>query len=468
MNSVDLAFTPALEQARLIRTKFLSPLELVNIYLDRIQRLNPLLGCYFTVMADMALELAKTQTEQLVLVSDINDLPPFFGVPISIKDLNPVAGVACTYGSRALVDQIATYDDGVVSRIRQAGFNILGKTATSEIGSLPYTEPDGFPPARNPWNLDYTPGGSSGGAAAAVAAGLSSVAHGSDGGGSVRGPAFCCGLVGIKPTRGRVSHAPVGDFQSGISTDGPLARTVADAAALLDIMSGYILGDPYWLPAPNPSFLAATQQPPKSLKIAIATSVLPIDKISPDCEQAVKNTVKLLEQLGHQIEPINLDFSDIIEPFILVWKSGVASAGIPPEYLGSVNQWLIETQITAGQYLQAVSKMQVGGRQIVASLSPFDIVVLPTYMSPAIRVGEYAQLSPEETLQRITEWISPCPGFNVSGQPAIAIPTGFTPEGLPVGVQLVGKPATEATLIALAAQLEALQPWENHRPPMTI
>jgi len=468
MNSVDLAFTPALEQARLIRTKFLSPLELVNIYLDRIQRLNPLLGCYFTVMADMALELAKTQTEQLVLVSDINDLPPFFGVPISIKDLNPVAGVACTYGSRALVDQIATYDDGVVSRIRQAGFNILGKTATSEIGSLPYTEPDGFPPARNPWNLDYTPGGSSGGAAAAVAAGLSSVAHGSDGGGSVRGPAFCCGLVGIKPTRGRVSHAPVGDFQNGISTDGPLARTVTDAAALLDIMSGYILGDPYWLPDPNPSFLAATQQPPKSLKIAIATSVLPIDKISPDCEQAVKNTVKLLEQLGHQIEPINLDFSDIIEPFILVWKSGVASAGIPPEYLGSVNQWLIETQITAGQYLQAVSKMQVGGRQIVASLSPFDIVVLPTYMSPAIRVGEYAQLSPEETLQRITEWISPCPGFNVSGQPAIAIPTGFTPEGLPVGVQLVGKPATEATLIALAAQLEALQPWENHRPPMAI
>jgi amidase len=468
MNSVDLVFTPALEQARLIRTKFLSPLELVNIYLDRIQRLNPLLGCYFTVIAETALELAKTQTEQLVRVSDINDLPPFFGVPISIKDLNPVAGVACTYGSRALVDKIATYDDGVVSRIRQAGFNILGKTATSEIGSLPYTEPDGFPPARNPWNLDYTPGGSSGGAAAAVAAGLSPVAHGSDGGGSVRGPAFCCGLVGIKPTRGRVSHAPVGDFQNGISTDGPLARTVADAAALLDIMSGYILGDPYWLPDPNPSFLAATQQPPKSLKIAIATSVLPIDKISPDCEQAVKNTVKLLEQLGHQIEPINLDFSNIIEPFILVWKSGVASAGIPPEYLGSVNQWLIETQITAGQYLQAVSKMQVGGRQIVASLSPFDVVVLPTYMSPAIRVGEYAQLSHEETLQRIIEWISPCPGFNVSGQPAIAIPTGFTPEGLPVGVQLVGKPATEATLIALAAQLEALQPWENHRPPMAI
>ncbi|CAD5964210.1 Putative amidase [Planktothrix tepida] len=163
MNSVDLAFTPALEQARLIRTKVLSPLELVNFYLDRIQRLNPQLGCYFTVMAETAIELAKTQTEHLAQIADINELPPFFGVPISIKDLNPVAGVACTYGSRALLDKIATYDDGVVSRIRQAGFNILGKTATSEVGSLPYTEPDGFPPARNPWNLEYTPGGSSGG-----------------------------------------------------------------------------------------------------------------------------------------------------------------------------------------------------------------------------------------------------------------------------------------------------------------
>ncbi|CAD5964234.1 Putative amidase [Planktothrix tepida] len=265
-----------------------------------------------------------------------------------------------------------------------------------------------------------------------------------------------------------MSHAPVGDFQSGISTDGPLARTVADAAALLDVMSGYILGDPYWLPDPNPSFLAATQQHPKSLKIAVATSILPVGQASPDCEQAVQNTVKLLEKLGHQIELINPDFSSIIEPFTLVWKSGVAASGIPSEYLGSVNQWLRSTQITAGQYLQAVSKMQVAGREIVASLSPFDVIVLPTYMHPAISVGEYAQLSPEETLQRIIEWIAPCPAFNVSGQPAIAIPTGFTSAGLPLGVQLVGKPATEATLIALAAQLEAVQPWEHHRPPIAM
>jgi amidase len=222
MNIVDLAFAPALEQAQFIRQKQISPLELVQVYLDRIERLNPQLGCYFTVMAEEAIAVATRQTEQLSQLSPLDELPPFFGVPISIKDLNPVAGVRCTYGSPVLMNQEATQDDGVVSRIRAAGFVILGKTATSEVGTLPYTEPEGFPPARNPWDLDYTPGGSSGGAAAAVAAGLCPIAQGSDGGGSIRGPAFCCGVVGLKPSRGRVSHAPVGDYQSGISTNGPL------------------------------------------------------------------------------------------------------------------------------------------------------------------------------------------------------------------------------------------------------
>lgn len=468
INSVDLAFTSALEQAKLIRSKQISPLELVDLYLNRIEQFNPQLGSYFTVMAETALEQAKTQMEQLTQVPDLTELPPFFGVPISIKDLNPVAGVPCTYGSRVLIHKIATDDDGVVSRIRQAGFIILGKTATSEIGSLPYTEPDGFPPARNPWNLDYTPGGSSGGAAAAVAAGLCPIAQGSDGGGSVRGPAFCCGIVGIKPTRGRVSNAPVGDHQSGISTNGPLARTVADAAALLDVMSGYLTGDPYWLPDPSPSFLTATQQPPTRLKIGFATNIQPVGSASEDCQTAVQQTVKILEQLGHQVEEIHPDFSEMIEPFTLVWKSGVASVGIPPEYLGSVNQWLLETQISAGQYLQAVSKMQIIARQIIAGFGAFDVVVLPTYMHSAIPVGEYANLGPEETLERIINWIAPCPPFNVSGQPAIALPTGFDRQGLPIGVQLVGRPAGEATLIALAAQLEVAQPWQQYRPPLAI
>ncbi len=290
MNQIDLAFSPALTQAQLIRDREVSPLELVELYLQRIEQLDSQLGSYFTVMAASATSDARAKTE--LLANNSSPLPPFFGVPIAIKDLNPVAGVRCTYGTPALMDNIATYDDGVVTRLKQAGFIILGKTATSELGSFPYTEPLGFPPTRNPWNLDYTAGGSSGGSAAAVAAGLGAVALGSDGGGSVRGPAFCCGLVGIKPSRGRISYAPVGDLLSGIPAIGSLTRTVADGAAMLDVMAGYVTGDPYWLPAPETSFLSAVSQTPKPLTIAFSTSIPPLGEVENECKQAVLDTVK--------------------------------------------------------------------------------------------------------------------------------------------------------------------------------
>ncbi len=464
MNSVDLAFSSALEQAQLIRHQKLSPLELVELYLERIEQFNSQLGCYFTVMADEARALAQTQTEELAQNSDPSELPPFFGVPISIKDLNPVAGVRCTYGSQALINQEATYDDAVVARIRKAGMIIIGKTATSELGSLPYTEPEGFPAARNPWNLDYTPGGSSGGAAASVAAGLCAIAQGSDGGGSIRGPAFCCGVVGLKPSRGRVSHAPVGDYQSGISTNGPIARTVADAAALLDVMSGYVTGDPYWLSDPESSFLSATQQAPDSLRIAFSTELPPIGKATPACQEAVKKTVQLLEDMGHEVECASPEVADLIEPFKVVWQAGVAASGIPRDLLNPMNQWLLDQVGSAGDYLQAVSQMQVVARQIVGFFDNFDVLVLPTYLDSAIRVGQYADLTPEETLEQIIQWTAPCPPFNASGQPAIALPAGFDSEGLPIGIQLVGKPGAETTLISLAAQLEIAHPWQHHRP----
>lgn len=469
MNSVDLAFAPALEQAQLIRSREVSPLEMVELYLERIQRLDAQLGSYFTVMAEAALIDATAKTQQLAQVGSASELPPFFGVPISIKDLNPVAGVPCTYGTPVLKNELSTYDDGVVTRIRQAGFIILGKTATSELGSLPYTEPGGFPPARNPWNLDYTPGGSSGGAAASVAAGLCAIAQGSDGGGSIRGPAFCCGLVGIKPSRGRVSYAPVGDRLSGIATNGPLARTVADAAALLDVMSGYITGDPYWLPDPEPSFLAAALEGRhgQPLRVAFATTLPPLGEADFVCQQAVLETVQVLKELGHTVVPGCPDFTGLIEPFTKVWQAGVGAVGLPKEVLQPMNRWLVERTGSVGDYLQAVSQMQVLARQIVAFFDAVDVLVLPTCMHPPIRVGEWASLTPEETLQKIIRWVSPCPPFNASGQPAIALPTGFDSNGLPVGVQLVGRPGAEATLIALAAQLEAAKPW-RHRPAFAL
>jgi amidase len=466
-NSVDLAFTSALEQAQLIRRGEVSPVELVQLYLERIQQLDPQLGSFFTVIAEQAIEDATAKTAQLAN-RDVAELPPFWGVPTAIKDLTPLQGVRCTYGSPALLNNIATYEDAVVTRIKQAGFVILGKTAASELGSLPYTETPGFPPTRNPWNLDYTSGGSSGGAAAAVAAGLLPVAHGSDGGGSVRGPASCCGLVGIKPARGRISYAPVGDHQSGISTNGAIARTVSDAAAFLDVMSGYIPGDPYWLPDPDPAFLQVAQQAAQGksqpLRIAFATRVPPLEDSDPACQQAVLETAQLLESLGHQLEPGCLDCTGLVEPFIVIWRAGVGTAGLPPEALSPFNAWLLAQQDTSGEYLRAVWAMQTVARRIVAFFEQYDALLLPVFLHPPIRVGEWADLPHEETLQRVVNWIAPCPPFNASGQPSIAIPTGVTANGVPIGVQIVGRPAAEATIIALAAQLEAAKPWSQMRP----
>lgn len=466
MDAVDLAFTPALEQACLIRQKEISPLELVQVYLERVHRLDRTLGSYVTIAAEQAIADAKTKTEALANIST-EELPPFYGVPISIKDLNMVAGLPCAFGLRVLKKRMATEDDGLIKRIKNAGFIILGKTATSQLGTLPYTEPSGFPPARNPWNLDYTPGGSSGGAAAATAAGLCSIAQGSDGGGSIRGPAFCCGLVGIKPSRGRISFAPLGDRLNGIATNGPLARTVADAAALLDVMSGYVPGDPYWLPDPDPSFLAATEQPPQSLKIAFSTGMPPVGEADAACQQAVLDMAHLLEGLGHQVEsgcPTGTE--KLAEPFTTVFQAVLNEAGVPEIFLEKMNRWFsIRARFcSCGKYLRAVDQMQIIAREIVSFFNTVDVLLLPTYLHPTIRVGEWAKLRPAQNFRKIVEWIAPCPPFNATGQPAIAIPTGFDANGLPIGVQLVGRPAAEATLISLAAQIEAAQPWSQHRP----
>lgn len=465
MNAVDLAFTPALEQANLIRNKVVSPLELTEIYLERIERLNPKLGSYFTIMAEQAIAAAKDKTDHLAETTE--DLPPFFGVPISIKDLNPIAGVPCSYGLSVARNRLAENDDGIIARIRNAGFVILGKTATSQLGSFPYTEPPGFEPARNPWNPDYTPGGSSGGAASALAAGLCAIAQASDGGGSIRGPAFCCGLVGLKPSRGRVSFAPVGERLNGLATNGPLGRTVADTAALLDAMAGYILGDPYWLPTPPTSFLTATQTDPTPLKIGILTDFPPIGAANDVCKQQVLETAKRLEALGHTIEPVTpLDLTELIEPFTTAWQCIVSESNVPFFVLEKMNRWLLRRAwcTGSGAFLREITRLQIVSRRIVQHLQPYDILLLPVYMHPTIRIGAWKSLQCAKILENIIHWIAPCPPFNASGQPAIAIPTGFTEDGLPLGVQLVGCPAADATVLALAAQLERAHPWHQARP----
>ncbi|BAY86729.1 amidase [Calothrix parasitica NIES-267] len=461
MNPVDLAFASALKQSELIRRKEISPLELVELYLERIQQFNSQLGSYFTVTAEQAIDEAKTKTEML---AQKEDLPLFFGIPISIKDLNPVAGIPCCYGNASLLGNVPDFDDGVVAKIKKAGFIILGKTASSELGSFPYTEATGFPPTRNPWNLEYTSGGSSGGASSALAAGLCSIAQGSDGGGSVRGPAACCGLVGIKPSRGRITHAPVGDRLNGIAINGPIARTVADAAALLDAMSGYVSGDSYWLPEPEKSFLSYSQEKVDNLRIAFCTSIPTLGEADKNCHQGVMQTVKLLEELGHTVEEKCPDISDLVEPFQIVWQANVAASGVPPEILQPLNRWLLARNGTAGEYLRAVYQMQMAARKIVMFFDNIDVLVMPVYLHSPIRVGEWSALSPEETFENIIRWIAPCPAANATGQPAISLPVGFDEKGLPIAVQLIGKPTAESTIISLAAQLEAANPVYDKRP----
>ena len=461
-NSTDLAFTSALEQARLIKQRQVTPLELTELYLSRIEKYDSQLNSFYYVAKESAIADARQKTARLAQTSD--NLPPFFGVPIGIKDLKSVVDMPITYGIAALKDQIAKYDEGVITKIREAGFIILGKNATSQLGSFPYTEPEGFAPTRNPWNLEYTPGGSSGGSSAAVAAGLCSISLGGDAGGSIRGPAACCGLVGIKPSRGRISFAPVGDRLSGLGTHGVVTRTVADAAAFLDIASGYIVGDPYWLPKPETPFLLDTQQSLPPLKVGYITSLLPIGEPAPECQQSVIKIVQQLENMGHTTTPQAIDLSPLIEPFKIVWSTAVASSEIPPEALSPMNRWVLKQSGTGGEYLQAVTQMQLFARQIVSMFAEIDVLVAPTYMHPTIKVGEWADLEPEDTFNRIANWILPCPPFNVTGQPVINIPAGCDRNNVPLGVQLVGKPNSEATILALATQLERVNSWSRLYP----
>ncbi|NJL02527.1 MAG: amidase [Spirulinaceae cyanobacterium SM2_1_0] len=464
MSATDLVFASALTQAQLIRQGQVSPLALTELYLRRIERLDPQLGSFFTVAAEQAIADARTKTEQLAGCAP-DELPPFFGVPTAIKDLNAVAGWPQSYGVAALKENLAQHDDGVVARMRAAGFVLLGKTATPELGLTPYTEPLGWPPTRNPWNLAHTSGGSSGGAAAAVAAGLLPIAQGSDGGGSIRTPAACCGLVGLKPSRGRVSHAPVGDVLGGIATDGPLGRTVADVAALLDVLSGYVTGDPYWLEPPEVPFLAALQPPPGPLRIAVSTELPPLGAAAEPQAAAVRAIAQRLEKLGHILEPATPNCTGLTAPFTRIWQASAQGTGLPPAALSPLARWLGEQAGSVGDYLRALAQMQIVARQIVGFFDTYDLLLWPSLLHAPPLIGAWAELAPTATLAQIIGWIAPGPPANASGLPAIALPAGFDAAGLPLSVQLVGKPAAEATLLAIAAQLEAEQPWHSKHPP---
>jgi amidase len=447
--------TSARHQAQLIRSRQLSPTELTQLYLERIDRFNPALGAFFHVARERAIETAAAQTAQL-MAAEPTTLPPLFGLPTAIKDLQPVAGMPCSYGVAMLQQNIATSDDAMSILANQAGCNILGKTAISELASFPYSESPGFLPTRNPWNLQYTAGGSSGGLAAAVAAHLLPFGPGSDGGGSLRGPAHCCGLVAIKPTRGRISDAPVGDRISGLGSHGPIARNVADAAALLDALSQRIPGDLYCLPAPQTSFLAAADRLVPALRIGVCASFWAESPLSPSYQAALNKAKTHLAAMGHQLLEVHIDASDLLEPFVTVWQTAVAAASIPAPALGDFNQWLMARSGSAGDYLNALYLLQTIARRILAQWQDFDVLLAPVYSHSTIPIGAWAALPPAELLDTISRWISPCPVFNATGQPSLILPVALEdPTNLPIGIQLVGNLGAEELLIALGANLEA-------------
>ncbi|MGO8961384.1 MAG: amidase [Streptosporangiaceae bacterium] len=467
------------ELAAAIATGETSSAEITEHYLDRIDRLNERVGAFYTVTHELAREQAAA-ADKAVSASrkgssgkSGGELPPLTGVPIPIKDLNMVAGVRLTYGSATLADNVATEDDYVVEHLRSAGIVITGKTATPEFGLPCYTETRIGPPARTPWDLTRSAGGSSGGAAAAVASGLAPAAQGSDGGGSIRIPASVCGLFGIKPTRGRISQGPLMPDLAGLSTDGPLARTVADAALLLDAMVGNHPGDMYTQPAlpAGESYLGYASREPGKLRIARSlTTVVEGAQVHPDCIAAYEGASALLASLGHEVEDVELPFpSEAVPSFLSLWYAMATLAPIAPEQeveLLPLTRYLRGRglQLSAAELLFHQAVLQGSVRPAMRALNAYDAVLSPTLALPPRPVGWFDEVEPPENFVRQTHFTPWTALYNLSGQPAVSVPLHWTADDLPIGIMLAGRIGDEATLISLSAQLEAAKPWAHRHP----
>lgn len=470
----DLHDLTALEQGAAMRRREVSATELTEHYLRRSEAFSDTVGAFTTLTPELALQQAREADERLTAAGPDESLPPLFGVCVPIKDLTAVAGVRMTMGSVVFADFVPQIDAEVVTRLRAAGTVLTGKTTVPEFGLPCYTEPEVAPPSRTPWDLTRTAGGSSGGAAAAVAAGLAPLALGSDGGGSIRIPASVCGLVGFKPSRGRISNAPFGPDVTGLVTHGPLARTVADAAAFVDAVAGAAPGDPWWA-APLPAgetFLARTQADPPRLRIGrFAAGVLSRPEFHADCLAAWEQAATLLAELGHEIVDIDPPAGpELGENFLDVWSALAASVPVPPqdeERLRPLTRWLRVRgrEVDAARFLGSAATLQGVARGTARAWAGYDAVLTPTLAAPPARIGELrddddpaGDFAAQAAFTPLTSF------FNMTGQPAVSLPLGVGAGGLPIGVMLAGRAAADGDLFALAAQIERAAPW-THRTP---
>ncbi|MYW69841.1 amidase [Streptomyces sp. SID8379] len=465
----ELHALTALEQAAAVRDGEVAPDELVRHSLARVEKYDDRFGAFITRTPEAALAAADALR---AVHPPTGNRSPLFGVPTAVKDLVDTAGVPTTYGSRAFADHVPTADAHSVTRLREAGLISLGKTNTPEFGCCCYTDNDIAGPARNPWDPALSAGGSSGGAAVAVALGLVPVAHASDGGGSIRIPASLCGLFGIKPSRGRVSSGPAGAEVTGLSVQGPLARSVRDAAAYLDVLAGPEPGDPHWA-APLPegeTFLAHADRDPGRLRIGrYATPAAADLAVAPECLAAWEHASRLLESLGHAVEDIPNPFGpEIGDHFIDAW--GVQSLGHSLDgdreaLLRPVTRaWRAYGRgVTGERFAAALSGMHRATRRAIQATRAYDVVLTPTLATLPQPVEHFDESGdPLVNLDRQRTFSTFTSPYNMTGQPAVNIPLYWTADhGIPVGVSLIGRPADEATLISLSAQLEEACAWRD-------
>ncbi|HKO26029.1 MAG TPA: amidase family protein, partial [Solirubrobacteraceae bacterium] len=440
------------------------PRELVELFLRRIESIDPKLNAFRVVLADQALaEADAVGTDRLD--------GPLAGVPIAVKDEMSLAGQSATLGSRSYGPPAAE-DAEIVRRLRAAGAIPIGVTNVPELMIFPWTASDANGITRNPWNLERTPGGSSGGSAAAVAAGLAAAATAADGGGSIRIPAACCGLVGMKPTRGRVSQAPITQGWMGLTVYGALARSVADSALLLDVIHGPMPGDVDVAPSFSGSYAEAAATPPGRLRVAISRKLQPgaVARLSDEQRGAWERTGALLTELGHDVVERDPAYGLAGIVFLQNWFRGTyeVARDVPDQ---SKLERSTRQMAAAGRYLvpdrrraKLIAKRREVSARILELWQEVDVLLTPGVARTAIQAeGGYGRAAPVavDKASRFTPWT---PAWNLTGQPAITLPAGFGADGLPLSVQLVGRPGAEDLLYSLAGQIEAARPWAQHRP----
>ncbi len=465
----DLAFLDATAQAELVRNKEVQPIELVEAAIERIDHLNPTINAVILRMYDYAREAAAGKLQS----------GPFAGVPFLLKDILAFfAGHRITHGSKLMQNFVPDHDSELVVRLKRAGLIILGRTNVPEFGILPTTEPHLYGPCKNPWDTSRSTGGSSGGSAAAVAAGMVPMAHANDGGGSIRIPASCCGVFGLKPTRARNPLGPdFGDILSGTIVEHAVTRSVRDSAALLDATSGPDLGDPYWAPPLTRPFLQEVGKDPGKLHIAYTTKPINDVPVHTDCIRVIENTAKLCADLGHEVEESApaIFVEPLVNAFLVLYSAGCASSikllGGSRELVEPLTWALHEMgdQHSATDYLMAVQTLQGMSRQVARFFLNYDVLLTPTVSEPPVPLGTFDSPpdNPLAGIYRAMEFVGFTPLCNITGQPAMSVPLFWNDDNLPLGSHFIGRFGDEATLFRLAAQLEEARPWADRRPPVS-